>query len=96
MSNTNFDSFTIEPNMFRDGVAVYGHGVYPNSSVLAGQSRRSFLDSFDTAEAAKAEWPHAEVIEYSTRRHGNSLVELSGLPAEPPGWFDAADAGETW
>lgn len=40
---------------------VYEYGTYPNSSVLAGQVRRVFLDSFDTLEAAIAAYPGAEV-----------------------------------
>lgn len=32
---------------------VYEYSVYPNSSVLAGQQRRVFLDSFNTLEEAK-------------------------------------------
>lgn len=41
---------------------VYEHGVYPRSSVLAGQSRRRWLDDFDTLEEAKAAYPEADVL----------------------------------
>jgi len=40
---------------------VYKYGVYPRSSVLAGQTRRVFLDSFATLEEAQAEYPDAVV-----------------------------------
>ena len=92
-----YDSITIEPS--RGGFAVYGHGVYPESSVLAGQYRRSHLDRFETLDEAKREWPFAEVRDHSTkpaRIGGESLGDLSGLPTCAPGWFDPADAGEHW
>lgn len=98
---SDYDHITIEPyreTLFQ-GFAVYGHGVYPDSSVLAGQPSRTFLDMGDTLEALQAEWPTAEVIDHSTKpfRTGNeTLAELSGLPACEPDWFDPADAGERW
>ena len=39
---------------------VYKYGTYPRSSVLAGQTRREFLDSYDTLEDARAAYPNAE------------------------------------
>lgn len=44
----------------RNEYTAYEYGVYPRSSVLAGQTRRVFLDSFDTLEAARAAYPGAE------------------------------------
>ena len=44
----------------RPEYGVYQYGVYPQSSVLAGQTRRQFLDSFPTLEEAKAAYPDAE------------------------------------
>lgn len=44
----------------RPQYGVYEYGVYPRSSVLAGQTRRVFLDSFDTLEEAQREYPNAE------------------------------------
>ena len=49
---------TIEANEYGT-FSVYEFGVYPNSSVLAGQTRKSFLDMFDTIEDAKAAYPKA-------------------------------------
>lgn len=46
----------------RDEYGVYEYDVYPSSSVLAGQTRRRFLDSFETLEEAKAAYPTADVI----------------------------------
>ena len=44
-----------------DKFAVYEYDTYPRHSVLAGQTRRKWLDHFDTVEAAKAAYPDAEV-----------------------------------
>lgn len=43
----------------RDEYGVYEYSEYPESSVLAGQERRQFLDSFETLEAARAAYPDA-------------------------------------
>ena len=39
---------------------VYEYGTYPRSSVLAGQEKRMFLDSFDTIEEARKAYPGAD------------------------------------
>lgn len=44
-----------------DKYGVYEYSVYPSSSVLAGQTRRVFLDSFNTLEEAKAKYPDADL-----------------------------------
>lgn len=41
---------------------VYEHGVYDRDSVLSGQSRRTWLDDFDTLEEAVIAYPDAVVI----------------------------------
>lgn len=96
---SDYDWISIEPyaDGFFNGFAVYGHGVYPEHSVLAGQPSRAHLDMFETLEDARREWPFAEVVSYSTKvRHGDTLEELSGLPECPPDWFDPTAAGERW
>lgn len=45
---------------------VYEHSVYGDSSVLAGDPRRQWLDDFETLAEAEAAYPHAVVIEGST------------------------------
>ena len=90
-----FTSYTVEP--YGEEFAVYGHGVYERSSVLAGQARRKFMAFYVTPKAALADYPTAEVLDYSTREYrSGDLAENSGLPAEAPDWFSEADAGETW
>ncbi len=49
----------IEANQYGT-FSVYEFGVYPRSSVLAGQTRKTFVDMFDTIEEAKASHPEAE------------------------------------
>jgi hypothetical protein len=62
---------------------VYGYGTYPNSSVLAGQERRSFLNSFPTLEAAQAAYPSAQWA-----GEGISGFREVFIPDEAPEWFD--------
>lgn len=38
---------------------VKGYDTYPDNSVLAGQTRISFIDSFNTIEAAQEAYPDA-------------------------------------
>jgi hypothetical protein len=68
---------------------VYGCGDYEDSSVLAGQYRRCFLDSFETAEEAQTAYPWATV-----QGPKSSLREVTDTG--PPEWFDPSDAGESW
>lgn len=71
-----------------DPIAVYGIGRYERSSVLAGQPRRVFLDSFDTVDEAKRAYPKA------TDNAG--LPPRASVPLNPPPGFDPLDAGERW
>ena len=93
------DYYTIEPDpRFPDEVVVWEHGVYPKSSVLAGEDRRSWRDTFKTIEEAKKAYPTAEVMEWST---GDSFKGILPEPANDmsqvaPDWFDPANAGEVW
>ena len=87
---SKFDHITIEPSEYSD-FAVYGHGTYERSSVLAGQPKRSYLESFDTVVDAQKEYPNAEVLEHSTKIDGMAM-----MPVCAPDWFDPMDAGECW
>ena len=40
---------------------VYGYDYYPPSSVLAGQYRRNFIESFPSVEEAQAAYPNTEI-----------------------------------
>ena len=50
----------------RGGYTVYQIDEYPRHSVLAGQQRRTFLDTYPTLEAAKSAHPTAQLIEGTT------------------------------
>ena len=51
-----------------DRWAVHEHGTYERGSVLEGQSRRAWLDDFETLQEAVIAYPEALVIEGSTYR----------------------------
>lgn len=61
-----------------DRWTVYEHGVYERGSVLEGQSRRVWLDDFETLEEAVIAYPDAVLIDGSTYR----TPSLSHLPGE--------------
>ena len=45
---------------------VYEHSVYDDSSVLAGNPRRQWLDDFESLAEARRHYPHAVVVEGTT------------------------------
>lgn len=69
--------------------AVYRYDEYPESSVLAGQPRRTFVDQSTDLEQLKRDHPNATVTEAS------GYVPVN-IPDSPPPWFDPENAGETW
>lgn len=85
-----FDSLTIEiRDDQRNPYAVYGHGIYEDWSVLAGEDKRVFLDSFPTLSEARDAFPGAVEVGGSTKREYT--------PSDvPPPWFDPTLAGEAW
>ena len=73
----------------QDGtVWLWGHSVYPKSSVLAGQNRDWRVEPYDSMDEAKAAHPDVEI------GHGSAM--RASLPDTPPAWFDPAYAGEEW
>lgn len=89
------EDVTIEPECEGE-YWVWGHSVYGDSSVLAGQCRRRRIECFETAEKAKAEYPTATVCEGASSAWMNRLDCDSFERSVQPGWFDPADAGESW
>jgi hypothetical protein len=72
---------------------VYEYGEYDDSSVLAGQVRRTFRDRYDTLEEAKQAHPDAEVCEGSAYQpvNVNHLPDDDGesMYQQPPNdWHD--------
>ena len=70
---------------------VYEHGTYEQSSVLSGQSKRSFLDCFESLEDAKTAYPKAEVWDDGCSSFQE--VSLSHLPDDDR---DYCRPGEDW
>lgn len=87
---SKFDDFTIEPARYGNGVSVYGFGVYPRSSVLAGQTSKNFLDGFDTEAEALAAYPQARV---GFRDACNTFSHLPGEDDPVPGGMYPDDIG---
>lgn len=56
--------FTIEPEKYGDGYALYQWGKYEQWSVLAGQSKKSYRTGYDTIEEAKVANPGVEAFEH--------------------------------
>lgn len=69
---------------------VYRYSEYEQSSVLAGQVRRSFLNCFEKLEEAQENYPDAE-----WSGNGSGYVPPA-VPDMPWPGFDPADAGESW
>jgi hypothetical protein len=63
---------------------VYGWGVYEDSSVLAGQTRKVFIDSFATEAEARAAYPQADVGTHRRSAH-NYTNHLPGPDDMVPG-----------
>ena len=64
---------------------LYGHGRYERSSVLAGQHRRVFIESWDDIDTARAELKAAK-IRYTdlTGTGGTTHVPVAGMVAHLP------------
>jgi hypothetical protein len=73
-----------------DVYGVYEYGVYSESSVLAGQTCRIWVDEFDTLEEAQAAYPQASFNDCGS---GYQPLNLSNIA---PDWFDESNAGERW
>ena len=83
---TATNDFSIEFSNEYRWYSVYEFGVFPRSSILAGQTMKSFRDSFDTLEEAQAAYPEAEV---GFRDPNNFLGHL-------PDWEMTAREEELW
>lgn len=73
-----FDYYTISADKRHEAFNVYGWGEYEESSVLAGQTRKQFIDSFDTLAQAQAAYPQASL----SSAWIEPRVSLSHLPGE--------------
>jgi hypothetical protein len=75
---------TIERSKYDDGYSVYEWGVYPRSSVLAGQDRKQWIDGFDTLEEAQAAYPDADVGFRSAHNTFDHLEDEDGNTGPSP------------
>ncbi len=64
---------------------LYGHGTYGRNSVLRGQPRRVFIESWESVEEAKTELK-ASKLRYTdlTGTGGTTHVSVSGMVAHLP------------
>lgn len=81
--------FIIEPDKCGEGFNIYTIDEWPKSSVLAGMTRKTFIDAYNSTKEAQYEYPNAEVLDY--------VYEVSGdIGPCPTSDFDPSYAGETW
>jgi len=78
MKDQTYDYYTLRHGKW-GGIDVLGWGTYPDSSVLAGQAMKVWLDNFPTEEAARAAYPQAENF---SSKWTEPQVSLSHLPGE--------------
>jgi hypothetical protein len=76
MPKKEFDYFTISHAKHGEGFDVHGWGTYARSSVLAGQPRKAWIESYETLEAAQAAYPGASM----SSKWIEPQVSLSHLP----------------
>ena len=78
-----YSHYTIEPANRSYGdenaVIVYAWGVYPPSSVLAGQQSKKYMDEYASVELALKAYPDAMAMEHTVS--ANNTVDH--LPSEP-------------
>lgn len=79
-----FDYYTLRHGR-RGGIDVLGWGIYPESSVLAGQRMKVFLDNFETEELARKEYPQAKGFSSAWTEPQVSLSHLPGEDDPVPG-----------
>lgn len=70
-----FDYYTLRVSKY-SGIDVLGWGTYPESSVLAGQAMKVFLDNFPTEAEARAAYPQAEHFSNAWTEPQVSLAHL--------------------
>ena len=65
---------TIESNQY-GSYNVYEFDEYPEGSVLEGQTRKSFIDMYDSASEALREHPDAELGHRDAHNHFDHLPD---------------------
>jgi len=72
-------SWTIEHSDEYPHWSVYEFGIYPRSSVLAGQDMKSFRESYPTLEEAQAAHPEAIVGYRDPMNYFDHLSDEEGV-----------------
>lgn len=84
-NNPAYERHTLRHAKGGDGVDVLGWGTYPQSSVLAGQPMKVWLDNFPTEEEARAAYPQAKEWSHPLLDPQVSLDHLPGPDDPVPG-----------
>ena len=84
------NQFIIQVEKEFNDISVHELCKYDESSVLAGQEYKKFIDTYKTLEDAKEDYPNADVLDYV---YTPTILPMSDCP---PDWFDEMNAGETW
>jgi hypothetical protein len=87
-----FDYLTLRHGRY-GGVDVLGWGTYSDSSVLAGQPMKVFIDNFPTEDEAHAKYPQAERFSNAWTDPAPSLNHLPGPDDMVPGGALPDDIG---
>lgn len=90
-----FDRYTYSHDNEYGGVTVHGWGIYKESSVLAGQPMKVFIDRFETVEEALAKFPTATASSKWTEPK-NTFDHLPGPDDQEPGGAWPDDIGAPW
>lgn len=86
-----FEWYTLERRDGDGSCWLVGHGVYPESSVLAGQERVALLEWFGSLKEAREAHPDAEVLPFDQVSRSSARC-----PDIPPADFDPLACGEVW
>lgn len=78
MPERTFDYYTLRHTLHGE-IAVMGWDTYPDSSVLAGQARKTNLGYFPDEAAARAAYPQAGGF---SNKYTEPQVSLAHLPGE--------------
>lgn len=81
---SQFDYLTLRVGRY-GGVDVVGWGTYPDTSVLAGQPMKCFIDNFATEEQARAAYPQAQAFSHPMTEPRVSLAHLPDANDPVPG-----------
>jgi len=83
--------FTIEPDTTYGDYSLYEWGIYEDNSVLAGQSRKTFIKTYPTVEDALKDYPNAPVGYRNPNNTFNHLPDQSMSAREEESFFQGED-----